>query len=175
MRRVALVLAALVVSGCAIPPPPDSTPQLFSAAAPSPQQVRVYPFPATRTWDAVVQVVTNNQYPILAMEKESGLLVTDWTLVNTTLPETRGHAGGVINSIADLPPVKSLFGEIGIWSQCRYKLNLTTVAVGADSTRVQIVPHIEGWEENQRKAWIPCESKGLLESQFFTALEAELK
>jgi hypothetical protein len=172
---VVLTCFGVFALGCA--PRQAATPTFFkSPAAESMQQRgRTYATPRERVWSAAVQVTSDNGYPIAVIDKDTGILTTDWVSVDAEwgIGDTRGSTGR-LPALAVLPPTKSWFGEVGIWMKCRYKFSIRVDEASADSTRLQITPHIECWEKQQRKEWTPCESTGLLEEQFFQAVEEKL-
>ena len=179
MKRLGFAAILAVVGllvNCA--PPPQKPATFFSTSSPEAQKQTSRTYAATKNalWSAVLQVVTDNQYPIAVVEKESGILSTDWMIVDSGHPFGGTPLGSnlppdQLTTLAKLPPTKSLFFEIGIWTKCRYKFSIRTLETTPDSTMVQLTPHIECWEMQQRKDWTPCESTGALESQFFQTLE----
>jgi hypothetical protein len=108
----------------------------------------------------------------------------------------RRWGSGILNSIAEFPETKgtvsytnsqtgkdgesgfsttsALDQEVGVWSKCRHRMNVKVIPTGIEECGVEARPEIECWEQQEHKAWTPCRSKGRLESEFFTALDARL-
>jgi len=174
LYRFLLLGIALVGAGCAPYSPPPS-PTFFRNPSGAEQMMakRTYAASVDAVWNAAVQVVTDNQYSLVTIEKDSGVLTTDWVLVESRSPfglEPR-ETPVTLGFLAVLPPTRNFLGEIGLWSKCRYKFSVRVTAEPSGSTQVLLTPHIECWEDQERKTWTPCESKGVLESQFFQSLE----
>lgn len=152
LGTVLVLLLFLLVGGCAPPPMPEVTPD------------RTFSTNFDTTWRAVVDALSDESYPIQAIEKESGVITTEFVIF------TRGwlSAENQIERVAVLPGVL-----LGTWTTGRYTLSVFVMSV-EKGTRVRIRAHIEGYEENMTHRWHACQSKGTLEEELLNAIGDKL-
>ena len=90
-----IVLAAIVVAGCATAPKPRSIVNAFDQAASFDQ-----------VWSATVETFADMSFPIDNMEKDSGLITTDWINITGTSNEEYCDCGGLGLAIENARRVK---------------------------------------------------------------------
>jgi tetratricopeptide (TPR) repeat protein len=108
-----------------------------------------------QTWSALVSTLAENQLPIKVVEKESGLIGTDFVSFKGDVKDYAYHPSNLLGS----------------WVSGRYSLNIQVTKLTPDSTRVTINSHIEGWE-TETKNWYVCDSNGTLEADIFSKIKA---
>lgn len=110
-------------------------------------------------WRSTMSVLTDREEPISAIEKESGIIVTDFVLFY------EGHFDKTV-----LP-----MGALEIIKQGRYKLNIVVQEVEG-KTLVRVRAHIEklskAFMENYY-TWKPVQSGGLIENEILEQIAAE--
>lgn len=115
-----------------------------------------------RVWGALMAVVVQRSLPIQAIEKESGVLTTDFVLLE----------GGDF----DLEPIAHLPGSaLGISLRARYKLSIHVSPMNDTTTTITATAHIESFEKDLfSSGWKACPSKGVLETQLIGAVQTRL-
>ena len=148
---VLIPIVALV--GCA---PPDTTLQV-------PKRSNVV-LSATKNqvWPLIISEIGLN-YPVQALEKESGLITTQF--VNLPVTFNNGNAATWI-----YPPG----GFLATWGGLRVNLRILAVEIEAGKTSLTINCHYEAFESNVQKAWVLAKSNGSLENELITRIEAKL-
>lgn len=150
-KAISSLLVAVVLAGCATPPP----------SAPV-QNSRTLNAPKSAVWPLVVTEISGS-YPVKVIEKESGLLTTDWVI----LPAGFNNANAA-------NWVKPPGGLLATWGGLRATLSVNVIENEPGKTTVSIRPHYEALENNVVNGWIVCESNGNLESKLFSNIEAKL-
>lgn len=139
-----LFLSQISLSCAGIPIAPLSTEQ----------KEHFYDADFNTTWRVVIDVLNDRSLPITTIEKESGIIVTDFVIISPSAP-----------LILVQPP------EIA--RQGRYKLNISVVSA-SEKTKVRINAHFErlstGFLENF-PTWKPQNSTGVLEAELFEAIQ----
>lgn len=118
--------------------------------------------PKDKVWPLLVAEI-GLQYPMRAIEKDSGLISTDWV----TLP------AGFNNMYAPswiLPPRAFL----ATWGGLRMNMKVQAIETDAGKTDVVINCHYEAFETNVQKTWLVTASNGALENQILTKIETKL-
>jgi len=139
--------------GCATIP---KTPQIASPTS------MVFEATKDKIWPLLISEVGLN-YPIAAIEKESGLLTTNFV----TMP-----AG--FNNMNMAKWVFSPGGFFATWNGLRMKMNIMIVEIGEGKTKVTIRTHYEAFENNVQKSWIVCRTNGAVEYEILTHIEYQL-
>lgn len=149
------IASILILSGCATTPERGPAVPLLRTAA---------TFDATvdQVWPLVVAEI-GLSYPIAVVEKDSGLITTDFVLMD---------AGYNNRFMTDW--VRSPGGFLAVWDGLRMKMNVMVVEVGAGQTRVSIRAHFEAYEDNARKTWVVCTSIGAVESGILDRIAVQL-
>ncbi len=103
------------------------------------------------------------EYPVRAIEKDSGLITTDWV----TLP------AGFNNMNARqwiVPPG----GFLATWAGLRMNMKVMAVENEPGKTQVTVNCHYEAFEDNVSKAWMVAESNGSIENAILTKIENQV-
>lgn len=145
-----LIGMAALLCGCATPP-----------QAPLPTSM-VYPASKNTVWPLLVSQI-GLDYPVKAVEKDSGLLTTEFV----NIPCGYGNADMAL--WANAPSV-----FLGTWDGLRMTLNAVAVESEPGKTQVTIRAHYEAFESNISKSWMVCESNGHLENQILTKISGDL-
>ena len=141
MKRLILllVMVGLLLTGC------------VRSVDYSYERDRTFLCPFDTVWRMTMRVLTDREEPISAIEKESGIIVTDFVLFY------EGHFGKTV-----LP-----MGALEIVKQGRYKLNIVAQEVGG-KTLVSVRAHIEKLSKvfmEDYYTWKPVRSGGLIENE----------
>lgn len=157
------VLASLIglsvialFSGCEAVPSQSAPPQVQRTSA-------VIESSKDRVWPLIVSSV-GLDYPVRAIEKDSGLLTTDWV----TLP------AGFNNMSAGrwvIPPG----GFLATWNGLRMNMKVMAVESESGKTSVTINCHFEAFEDNVQKTWLVVQSNGAIENDILTRIENAVK
>ena len=156
MKRTVVVMMVLIVSvlaGCAGTSRPPQEPQRTSALLPANKD---------RVWELVVSAVAPN-FPVQAIEKESGLLSTEFVSV----PVGFNNA-----NMAEFVYPPRVF--LGTWRGLRMSMRVLVNEVSSEMTSVAITAHYEAFENNVSKSWMVAESNGALENKILTKIESQL-
>lgn len=122
----------------------------------------VFILPFDKVWAGIVSVISEMSLPIQSIEKESGLITTQFILDNSNEWEPA-------KKMAYTPSV-----FLGTWTGCRYSYSFFVNKQSENQTNVRINTHIEGYESNVTKNWHVCPSRGILENNFFERLKLSL-
>lgn len=141
-----LVLAATaLLTGCATAPIQHlSTDRTFQA-------------PKNVVWPLLIAEVGLN-YPVKALEKESGLITTDFV---SPIPGPE---------ICAIRP----FVLLGCWNNTRMTLSALVTEPMPGTTHVVIRMHFEAFEFNTLKSWMVCTSTGWLEHKLLDKIGEQL-
>lgn len=157
---VLLTLSLALISGCASGPAP--IPRLQTSA-------QGYSADFDRAWNAVNDVLTERRLPIKAIEKDSGLVTTEFVSSGG-----RYIYWGKKNDAGQ---------EMSTWAEkTRYFLNIRVRKREDGGTTVDVLPHFEymRYEYNSvlkrsvEAGWEACESHGDVETGLYDALSAKL-
>ena len=152
MKKILVIpLLAALLCGCATSPVAEKLPTS-----------QIYAAPKDKVWPLVVSEV-GLQYPVKAIEKESGLLTTDF--VNLDAGYDNGEMGRWV-----FPPREFL----ATWNGLRVTLSVLVVELEPGKTQVSIQTHYEAFENNVQHAWIVCDSNGSLENGILTQIAQKL-
>lgn len=149
MKALATVLiAAVALVGCATapsaPPRPDlPTSQSFDA-------------PKDVVWTALVEQVAL-RFPVKAVEKESGLLTTDFVAMPAGF-NNREAARWVH------PPG----GFLATWNGLRMNMSVLVTEPLPGKTTVNIRTHYEAFENNVSHSWVVARTNGSLEHEILS-------
>jgi hypothetical protein len=144
---------ALALSGCeTVPTQPiqiQRTQASFSASK-------------NRVWPLLVSQV-GLEYPVRAIEKDSGLITTDW--VNLSAGFNNMNAGNWV-----IRPG----GFLATWNGLRMNMKIMAVETEPGKTQVTINCHYEAFEDNVQHAWLVVNSNGAIEDAILTKIESQL-
>lgn len=114
--------------------------------------------PKSAVWPLLISEVAL-KYPVKAVEKDSGLLTTDFV----SMPAGFGN----MHMDRWVFPPRSF---LPVWNGLR--MNLTALATEPEpgKTRLLIRTHYEAFESNVLKSWIVCESNNSLENEILTQI-----
>ena len=147
MRSILICVIAAALCSCYAAPKPETF-----------EKSRISSRSFDDVWRAAIAVVTEEEWPIQVIEKESGIITTDFVIM-----------GGNVHE--DIDCGKSMYGtEIRlIADRVRCKLSIHITRVG-ESTQLRLNTHIEAYYEG----WQNCNSTGAIEAQIFEMIDAEL-
>lgn len=130
---------------------------------PSEEKTYVFEYDLDTVWTKLIFVLNEQELPITTIEKESGIIVTDFVLF-----DAKSSFGKSVLQIGTLEFVK----------EGRYRLNILATKRGKASTSVRINAHIEKFSQELMEntySWKPQLSNGYIEKQIFTELNTALK
>jgi hypothetical protein len=116
-----------------------------------------------RVWPLLVSQV-GLEYPVRAIEKDSGLISTDWV----TLP-----AG--FNNMNTTRWTMPRSGFLATWNGLRMNMKIMAVEAEPGRTQVTVNCHYEAFEDNVSKAWLVMDSNGAVENAILTRIEDQLR
>lgn len=155
-----MLAATLLFVGCASGPPP--IPRLEVAPADYTQDYN-------ETWEAVNDVLTEFELPIKVIEKESGVVTTEFVSSGRRYVffGNKDDAGREISHLA----IKT-----------KYYLQIRVQQAEGGKTRVNIIPHVEymryQWNSSLHRSvavgWESCKSHGDIEQEFYDALNQKM-
>lgn len=146
MKRVLVILGLLMLSGCTTMP-------INSSPA---KQEEVFNLSFDDVWKQVVEVLSDENYPIESIEKDSGLITTEF--IST--------GGDQIQRIARLEK-----GMFFAWTTGSYKLNIFVVSIDDSHTRVKINPYIKAYNYILESWKQRASSTGLIERSIFRRIK----
>lgn len=115
-----------------------------------------------RVWPLLVSQV-GLDYPVRAIEKDSGLITTDWVTVPAGFNNM--NAGRWI-----FPPG----GFLATWAGLRMNMKIMALESEPGKTTVTINCHYEAFENNVQKSWLVVRSNGTVENGILTEIERQL-
>lgn len=150
---IVLFMFVFLFGGCATIP---KTPQIASPTS------MVFEATKDKIWPLLIAEIGLN-YPVAAVEKESGLLTTDFV----TMPAgfNNRHMTKWV-----FPPG----GFFATWNGLRMKMNIMIVEIEEGKTKVIIRTHYEAFESNVSKSWIVCRTNGAVEYEILTRIKYQL-
>lgn len=158
MKKNGFVFAILVIMvltvGCATVPKVPLHSQRTSAVILAPKD---------KVWPLIVQEVGLN-YPVQAIEKESGLLTTQFVQMPVGF-----NNSGMERYV--FPPG----GFLATWAGLRMNMRIMAIESEPGKTMVTINAHYEAFESNVSKSWIVARSNGSVENQILTSIEQKLR
>ena len=150
---ISFLVALVVLSGCLttqkITSPPQSTSMTFEASK-------------AKVWELLVEGV-GLSYPILAIERESGLLTTSFVDIDAGW-------GNRNMSLYVYPPKMFL----ATWDGLRMKMNILVTEAVKGKTHVQIRTHYDAFETNLTKSWQVCQTNGSVENNILASIKSRL-
>lgn len=151
------IFVGILLAACSSTPPPmqqlDAEPVTFEED-----------FQAV--WNAVNDVLTEKRLPVKVIERDSGLVATDFVISGARYVVVQGEKR---LDERDRP--------ISRWAnETRYFVNIRVRDEGERSTSVHVMPHVEYmWYEGRvRYGWTPCHSSGDVEQELYTAIARRL-
>ena len=148
-----LPMTMLLIAGCATTPHGPLVAQRTSAVIPAPKD---------KVWPLLVSEVGLN-YPVQAIEKESGLLTTQFVQMQVGF-----NNSGMENYI--FPPG----GFLATWGGLKMNMRIMAVESEPGNTMVTINAHYEAFESNVSKSWRVATSNGSVENQILNNIEQKL-
>ena len=158
MRKKAFVFVILTVMilmiSCATVPMAPLQAQRTSAVILAPKD---------KVWPLLVAEVGLN-YPVQAIEKESGLLTTQMVQMPV------GYNNSGMERYCFYPA-----GFLATWAGLRMNMGIMAIESEPGKTTVTINAHYEAFEDNVSKSWIVARSNGSVENQILTSIELKLR
>ena len=103
-------------------------------------------------------------YPIQAVEKESGVITTSFV----NLPA--GYNNREMERWVYNPG-----GLLATWGGLRMSMRILVVELQPGQTQVTIVCHYEAYESNVQESWVIAQSNGSVENSILTRIEQTLR
>lgn len=145
-------LIALLAAGCVTAP---------QQSQPLPTE-HTFDAPKSAVWPLIVSEI-GLKYPVRAVEKDSGLLTTDFVSMPAGFNNANmGHW------------VFSPGGFLATWAGLRMNMSVLVTEPEAGKTHVVIRTHYEAFENNVSHSWIVCQSNGSLENEVFMRIGEQL-
>jgi len=139
---------------------------IFACASTSqmskPQYVGYNTFDASfdKVWNAVLQVLGEGGFPIGAIEKESGIITTDFVTFTYDVLSSAECPKAIINLLN--------------WKEGQIRMNILVRKINENSTQVTIRSVIMGFEHSWGR-WNYCNSTGVIENQIFNAVAKRIQ
>lgn len=159
-RKMIGIVVSLLVVGCLGYSCAPRRPLPFVSISKE-AKTRIFEASYDDVWQALILVLNEDELPICTIEKESGVIVTDFVRF------------GPYSSFAQNCLEEGLLETI---KEGRYRLNVLVIQRGPESVSVRINAHIEkfsklffGWYR-----WHSQATNGYIEYQIFQAIEIEL-
>lgn len=147
MKNLPIIIIMFLVSCTRLP-----APETFNKAM-------GFPNSYDETWTAIIDVISDSEWPIEAMEKQSGLISTDFALTGVSAGYHSCRSGGQITV-----------------DQTRIKLNVFVKQLSEKKINVRINAHVEGFINTMAgKTWENCNSSGQLERELFEKVSGILE
>jgi hypothetical protein len=150
----ALLVTMVLAVGCATVSKPPLQAQTTSAVILAPKD---------KVWPLLVSEVGLN-YPVQAIEKESGLLTTQFVQMPVGF-----------NNMSMERYVFPPGGFLATWAGLRMNMRIMAIETEPGKTMVTINAHYEAFESNVSKSWIVARSNGSVENQILTSIEQKLR
>jgi hypothetical protein len=141
---------------------------LAAGCVTAPRQTQSLPtdqtFNATKNavWPLLVSAV-GLDYPVKAVEKESGLLTTDFVSISSGYNNM--NMGRWV-----FPPG----GFLATWDGLRMSMSVLVTEPEPGKTHVVIRTHYEAFENNVSHSWIVCQSNGSVEHEILARIAEQL-
>jgi len=152
--RIVIALVLVLLSGCAA--------ETQISDVPAVHNTEIFTASTDRTWKALVETLAEDSYPIQAIEKESGLITTDFVSVagpsTTFLREISNSSCGLCS-----------------FSRVRYSLSCYVSESGPNTTRVKLKAHVEGFERLWAGDWRVLESSGGIEKKVLDSMRERIQ
>lgn len=158
MKKMAFLFVIFTITvlmfGCATMPKSPLQAQRTSAVILAPKD---------KVWPLLVAEVGLN-YPVQAIEKESGLITTQFVQMPVGL-----NNSGMERYV--FPPG----GFFATWAGLRMNMRIMAIESEPGKTMITINAHYEAFENNVSKSWIVAHSNGSVENQILTSIEQKLR
>jgi hypothetical protein len=147
-----LIFPLILLFGCV------TTPQQHTKLPTS----REFNAPMDAVWPLLVNEIAS-QYQIKVIEKQSGLLTTDFI----SMPAGFNNANS-----QQWVYQPSVF--LSTWNGLRMNLSAVATQPQTNKTVISLTAHFEAFEDNIYKQWLVCDTRGSLESGILDAINAKL-
>ena len=154
---ICLLVGIVLVQGC-----------VSEAYKPSIINNREYAKPFDTVWGRLIQVITEQNYMIGAIEKDSGILSTSFELHSQNL----GPLSTIQNEIKRLAIVPS--NPLAIWGDMTCQINIVVSHETVDTTKVTVNTSIKAYDRNYSGSWHICYSRGIIEQNILDSIESKL-
>ena len=132
------------------------------APPPRIEKDRVFEAPFDKAWSATVAVFAEHNYPIKAIEKDSGLISSE--PLRLPRPGT-----GAFRQWAVLPSV-----AFGVWQAANCTVTVFVVSQDSEHTKVQVNSAINAFESNVSGQWHQGYSTGTIECKILDSVQHKL-
>ena len=136
------------------------------AVRPTIQDTKIIDAPFDKVWSALIATLSERALPIKAIEKESGVVTTDFVVFASG--RTSYEIGKAIDEVAVKP------SGLLIWSRAMYKVSIFATKAGEDATNIKITTHIQAFEVFAFENWVVLYSNGTIERGIFTDVKAKI-
>ena len=166
MKKVLTILLIVLLSGCA------NSRYIDSYAGYYAKRDMDFNKDLNTCWQVLLDVLSDENQPIATIEKESGIIVTDFVLIDKSS----------LMRYASVPYNPRGTG----YTQGKYKLNIRVKKTSEGVTNIKVNIYLEGfWNESQRSGWEnawhpvasgahPLESRGVLENEILQSVNSML-
>lgn len=141
-KMLVFILCLAFTVGCVVAPIKPTEPILSSY---------IFSSPYDEVWTAIVNVMSSEEYPIMLIEKDSGLIGTDWVRTSSSRPKYGTKLTG-----------DWAFGYGG--EKIKISIHVQQKTGGVE---VRITPHIELFARGELNEWFSTYSNGDLEQKLF--------
>ncbi len=142
----ALFLFALILTSCYAAPKPEDFEKTMTVNE-----------PFEVTWEVIVEIMANGEWPIESIERESGLITTSFVQM------------GAFEDYADCG--KDMLG-VDTTMRLRCKINVYVKPVAEGHVDIRINTHFEG--ASSSGSYGNCNSTGKLEAELFQSIQESL-
>ncbi|KAF0154225.1 MAG: hypothetical protein FD159_2645 [Syntrophaceae bacterium] len=149
-----ILVAMILIVGCATVPKAPLQAQRTSAVILAQKD---------KVWPLLVSEVGLN-YPVQAIDKESGLLTTQFVQLPVGF-----------NNIYMERYVYPPSGFLATWAGLRMNMRIMAIETEPGKTMVTINAHYEAFESNVSKSWMVARSNGSVENQILTSIEQKVR
>jgi len=156
MKKALSILAcSLLFWGCARGGNIESAPASYVTS-------KTFSAPKDVVWAAIVSEI-GMEYPVRAIEKESGLISTEFVSVDA------GYNNSQITKWATPPRI-----FLSTWNGFRVALSVMTTEPAQGQTHVVVKADCEAYENNVSKSWVQCQSRGKIESDLLARISVRV-
>ncbi len=156
MSRALVILTGIFLVSC-------QTTQHYTPIS-SAEKTHTVNYDYDSVWTKLLYVLNNQELPITTIEKESGIIVTDFVVFSP-----RSSFGQSVIETGFLETVRD----------GRYKLNLLVINRGSNSTSIRINTHIEKFSMyalgRNMPVWSHQQSNGFIERSLFDEIDLTMK
>lgn len=126
---------------------------------------RIYEYGYDLVWESLASAITEGNYDIETLEKESGVLVTKCRLL-VSAPIDANKTMDLISKLPSIP--------FSIWTKGEGELTFKVSQIDANRTKVSVSAKYRTYENNVTKSWYDCPSNGKNEAIILEELDKKI-